>query len=150
LVNGHCVKINEDKPSCSGGRYFSKSSNACRCPSKRPVWTGSRCKKSFTVSCSRGRVFSASAGSCVCPSSRPHFYGGQCRANRDCPGDSELVSGKCVKVRVPYVIVTPGKPKPKKPTIKDTLKKLGNDCGLLNAACKLGSKSSCRKFNSQC
>ncbi len=152
LVNGRCIKVDDDPPprkaSCSGGQYYSNGRKRCVCPKSRPRWNGSKCKKAITaIKCNRGRVYSANRGACVCPSSEPNFYGGRCRANRDCPGDSELVKGQCVKIRTPYVI----KPaKPKKPTVKETIEQLGNNCSVLKAGCKLGSKSMCRKFQSQC
>lgn len=187
------VKVKTPKPrACSGGRYYSRSRKACRCPSKRPVWNGVSCERKQlscaknyklvngkcvvrqncgrnayrnvegdcfcktgfvlrngkcrrvrkNVKCTAGRVYSQTRNRCVCPSSARHWYGGRCRPVPDCPGDSDLINGICQKVNEPAP-----RPKKKKPV---TINELKNNCSVLNAACKLGARAMCRKFQRQC
>ncbi|MEL7542233.1 MAG: hypothetical protein AAGJ70_00500 [Pseudomonadota bacterium] len=47
---------------CTGGRFYSRSRKACRCPSRRPVWNGVSCERGQT-SC--GKNFRLVNGTCV-------------------------------------------------------------------------------------
>ncbi len=139
---------------CSGGRYRNRRGR-CVCPSKRPRWTGSRCKKAKKTydpgqdappKCGRGRTWVGAQGRCVCIDSNKRWNGKRCVAKQKkckwprvydkqiggcvCQGDSSWNGRQCVKDNEP----------PPQNDVKSGV------CSVFATACQLGSKQACKNF----
>lgn len=84
------ASVEPRRPSCTGGRYYSRARGRCVCPSSRPEFIGGRCRRVVRVEpeprpryrarrrCGRGQYFSERRGRCVCTPGRT-WYRGRCR-----------------------------------------------------------------------
>lgn len=90
------VTLTPEQTQCTGGRFRSRSTGECLCPSNRPVWDGSRCRTrgrtdkppaarppppataTPTPRCTGGRFWDPRVKGCRCPVSAPAWNGKTC------------------------------------------------------------------------
>ncbi len=120
--------------SCSGGQYFSRSAGACRCPSSKPDWDGSRCVARQQLQC--GKNYRLSKGKCVliqnCGKNAYRSPEGDCY----CKSNYEMRGGKCRwKTDKQGFEVAPWKK---------------SGCKGLERKCNQGNGQACMKYEERC